>query len=171
MSFRTCAFWMGVCPWLRGTGIPLERPSLFRCLESMWTEWIHGVRILPQATEPGEWQSKRCYPMRISNLEMSFRFGGGLWSGCWWSLGASGLGRSASAKTGQATNRVVRSMVSTLLRGFLSAPSDTPRNSAGTLDRTKWLQGAPVCLKPAMPISDWPLEAPRIAGRVAPMPT
>jgi mono/diheme cytochrome c family protein len=42
----------------------------------------------------------------------------------------------------------------------------TPRNSSGTPDRTKWLQGAPVWLKPAMPVTDWPLEAPRIAGLV-----
>ena len=32
----------------------------------------------------------------------------------------------------------------------------TPRNSSGAADHTKWLQGAPVWLKPAMPVTDWP---------------
>ena len=40
----------------------------------------------------------------------------------------------------------------------------TPRAGDGAPDRMKWLQGAPLWLKPAMPIGDWPLEAPRIAG-------
>lgn len=40
----------------------------------------------------------------------------------------------------------------------------TPRNSAGDLERSQWLEGAPVWLLPARPIGDWPLQAPRIAG-------
>ncbi len=40
----------------------------------------------------------------------------------------------------------------------------TPRTSSGAPDRMKWLQGAPLWLTPAIPIRDWPLEAPRIAG-------
>ena len=40
----------------------------------------------------------------------------------------------------------------------------TPRTSTGEYDRTKWLEGAPVRWKPADPSSDWPLQAPRIAG-------
>jgi mono/diheme cytochrome c family protein len=40
----------------------------------------------------------------------------------------------------------------------------TPRNSAGEYDRAKTLEGAPVWLQPAEPNSDWPLQAPRIAG-------
>jgi mono/diheme cytochrome c family protein len=46
------------------------------------------------------------------------------------------------------------------------AQCHTPRDNSGALDRTKWLQGAPVWLKPAIPVGDWPLEAPRIAGLV-----
>ena len=42
----------------------------------------------------------------------------------------------------------------------------TPRTSAGAPDTTKWLQGAPLWLKPATPIADWPLNAPRLAGLV-----
>jgi mono/diheme cytochrome c family protein len=40
----------------------------------------------------------------------------------------------------------------------------TPRDSSGTPDRTKWLQGAPVWLKTAEPVENWPLQAPRIGG-------
>src|SRR3984957_10027856 len=40
----------------------------------------------------------------------------------------------------------------------------TPRDSSGAPDRTKWLQGAPVWLKSAEPVENWPLQAPRIAG-------
>ena len=42
----------------------------------------------------------------------------------------------------------------------------TPHNSPTSLDRMKWLQGAALWFKPAMPAGDWPLEAPRIAGIV-----
>ena len=40
----------------------------------------------------------------------------------------------------------------------------TPRDSNGNLDRTRWLQGAPVPWLPAKPDSNWPLSAPRIGG-------
>lgn len=40
----------------------------------------------------------------------------------------------------------------------------TPRDSNGSLDRTHWLQGAPVIWTPSQPDSNWPLKAPRIAG-------
>ncbi len=40
----------------------------------------------------------------------------------------------------------------------------TPRDSNGVPDRSRWLQGAPVWLKSAEPVEDWPLQAPRIAG-------
>jgi mono/diheme cytochrome c family protein len=40
----------------------------------------------------------------------------------------------------------------------------TPRDSSGAPDRTRWLQGAPVWLKSAEPVENWPLQAPRIAG-------
>jgi len=40
----------------------------------------------------------------------------------------------------------------------------TPRDSNGNLDRTRWLQGAPVPWLPAKPDSNWPLNAPRIGG-------
>ena len=40
----------------------------------------------------------------------------------------------------------------------------TPRNGAGDLERGQWLEGAPLWLLPARPMTDWPLQAPRIAG-------
>ena len=40
----------------------------------------------------------------------------------------------------------------------------TPRDSSGNLDRSRWLEGAPLWLQPADPVPGWPLQAPRIAG-------
>jgi mono/diheme cytochrome c family protein len=40
----------------------------------------------------------------------------------------------------------------------------TPMNSAGEAERSKTLEGAPVWLQSAEPNSDWPLQAPRLAG-------
>ncbi len=41
----------------------------------------------------------------------------------------------------------------------------TPHNSAGAQDRGHYLEGAPLWLNPTMPITDWPLRAPRLAGQ------
>jgi mono/diheme cytochrome c family protein len=40
----------------------------------------------------------------------------------------------------------------------------TPRLPDGTLDRSRWLAGASVPYLPARPMSDWPINAPRLAG-------
>ena len=40
----------------------------------------------------------------------------------------------------------------------------TPRDSSGNLDRSRWLEGTPLWIQPSVPVSDWPLQAPRIAG-------
>jgi mono/diheme cytochrome c family protein len=40
----------------------------------------------------------------------------------------------------------------------------TPRRSDGQLDRSRWLMGASVPYLPAQPTSDWPINAPRLAG-------
>lgn len=40
----------------------------------------------------------------------------------------------------------------------------TPRDANGNLDRTRWLQGAPVPWMPAKADANWPLSAPRIGG-------
>ncbi len=41
----------------------------------------------------------------------------------------------------------------------------TPRFANGELDRNRWLAGASVPYLPAQPTSNWPIQAPRIAGR------
>jgi mono/diheme cytochrome c family protein len=40
----------------------------------------------------------------------------------------------------------------------------TPRKPDGELDRSRWLAGASVPYLSAYPTSDWPLQAPRLAG-------
>jgi len=40
----------------------------------------------------------------------------------------------------------------------------TPRTADGTLDRSRWLQGAPVWFKSLQPTSDWAYSAPPLAG-------
>jgi mono/diheme cytochrome c family protein len=40
----------------------------------------------------------------------------------------------------------------------------TPRDAQGNLDRNRWLEGAALWLQSAQPTSNWPLQAPRIAG-------
>jgi mono/diheme cytochrome c family protein len=40
----------------------------------------------------------------------------------------------------------------------------TPRNGDGTIDRNKWLAGAPVFYEPAQNVPGWAISAPRIAG-------
>ncbi len=40
----------------------------------------------------------------------------------------------------------------------------TPRRQDGTLDRDRWLGGAPVPVQPPSFVGAWALEAPRIAG-------
>jgi hypothetical protein len=40
----------------------------------------------------------------------------------------------------------------------------TPRDENGESDRTRWLEGAPVFLRPAQAVPGWPVVAPRLAG-------
>jgi|ERR1700733_4736448 len=43
----------------------------------------------------------------------------------------------------------------------------TPRDGAGNLDRSRWLQGGPLWYQPANPVPDWPLQVPRIGGSIS----
>jgi mono/diheme cytochrome c family protein len=43
----------------------------------------------------------------------------------------------------------------------------TPRDGAGNLDRSRWLQGGPLWYQPAHPVPDWPLQVPRIGGSIS----
>lgn len=40
----------------------------------------------------------------------------------------------------------------------------TPRRTDGQLDRSRWLMGASVPYLPAQPATNWPINAPRLAG-------
>ena len=40
----------------------------------------------------------------------------------------------------------------------------TPHLASGAIDSAHYLEGAPLWLNPTMPISDWPLRAPRLTG-------
>ncbi len=40
----------------------------------------------------------------------------------------------------------------------------TPRNNYGELDRTRWLQGAPIWFQPINPLPNWAYAAPALAG-------
>ena len=44
------------------------------------------------------------------------------------------------------------------------ADCHTPRDKNGELDRTRWLQGAPVFFQPAQAVPGWAIVAPRLAG-------
>ncbi|MFZ0804815.1 MAG: cytochrome c [Candidatus Sulfotelmatobacter sp.] len=44
------------------------------------------------------------------------------------------------------------------------AQCHTPRDSQGVADRSKPLEGAAVWLQSAIPVVNWPLQAPRLAG-------
>ncbi|MGA2200923.1 MAG: c-type cytochrome [Terriglobales bacterium] len=67
------------------------------------------------------------------------------------------------SKTASAAPNVARGKY--LVEGVaMCGQCHTPRDSHGNLDRTRWLQGAPVPWLPAKPDSDWPLNAPRIGG-------
>ncbi|HET9400717.1 MAG TPA: hypothetical protein VFO34_07180 [Candidatus Acidoferrales bacterium] len=40
----------------------------------------------------------------------------------------------------------------------------TPHNPDGSLDRTRWLAGSPIWIRPTQPISGWADRAPALAG-------
>ncbi len=40
----------------------------------------------------------------------------------------------------------------------------TPRDAQGELDRSRWLQGAPMWFQPVHPMPNWAYLAPRLAG-------
>jgi len=74
-------------------------------------------------------------------------------------------GEQGSKSGGLDTNAVARGKY--IVDGVaMCTQCHTPRTNSGTLDTTQWLQGAPLWLNPAKPVSDWPLKAPRLAGLI-----
>lgn len=69
-----------------------------------------------------------------------------------------------SADTGKGGGDVARGKY--LVEGVaMCGECHTPRDSNGGLDRSRWLQGAPILWVPANAAgSNWPLTAPRIGG-------
>jgi mono/diheme cytochrome c family protein len=76
----------------------------------------------------------------------------------------NGQGRqSSAADTGKSGGDVARGKY--LVEGVaMCGECHTPRNSSGGVDRSRWLQGAPVRWAPVEGASNWPLIAPRIGG-------
>ncbi|HEY4902351.1 MAG TPA: cytochrome c [Candidatus Sulfotelmatobacter sp.] len=55
-----------------------------------------------------------------------------------------------------------------LLEGVaMCSQCHTPRDSAGNLDHSRWLQGGALWYQPANPVPDWPQQVPRIGGTVS----
>ena len=75
-----------------------------------------------------------------------------------------GQGRqSSAAEAGKGSGDVARGKY--LVEGVaMCGECHTPRNSSGGLDRSRWLQGAPMQWGPAGGGPNWPLTAPRIGG-------
>jgi mono/diheme cytochrome c family protein len=76
-----------------------------------------------------------------------------------------GQGRkSQTADAGKSGGEVARGKY--LVEGVaMCGECHTPRDSNGNLDRSRWLQGAPIRWVPAdAPTTNWPLTAPRIGG-------
>jgi mono/diheme cytochrome c family protein len=79
-----------------------------------------------------------------------------------------GYGQNARPAAGKAPSRGSENAVARgkyIVEGVARCGQcHTPRDAAGRPDESHRLEGAPVWLKPAQPVADWPLEAPRIAG-------
>ena len=80
-------------------------------------------------------------------------------------VGHSGFGQNKTAASGSRMNEGSATRGEYLVNNVaVCGQCHTPRNSVGALDRSKWLEGAPLWLTSAEPVENWPLQAPRIAG-------
>jgi mono/diheme cytochrome c family protein len=115
-----------------------------------------------------------------TGVKMEIRLNGGSTLGSWITrllvvillciVGGSHLARAQETKHGKKAAEASR-QADLIVRGKyivegVAACGDchTPRNEKGELDRSRWLEGAPVFLQPAQRVSGWPLVAPRLAG-------
>ncbi len=80
----------------------------------------------------------------------------------------SGWSQNSPAKSGPATSAGNADLVRRgqyIVEGVaLCSQCHTPRDAQGRMDRSKWLEGGSLWLRPTQPIQNWPQQAPRIAG-------
>jgi mono/diheme cytochrome c family protein len=79
--------------------------------------------------------------------------------------------RPSGGSGGGAAPRTTAAEAATIARGpyivndvALCWRCHTPLDAAGSPDRTRWLMGAPVRIRPSVPTDAWALIAPRLAG-------
>ena len=80
----------------------------------------------------------------------------------------SGWSQNSGEKTSWATSADNASLVRRgkyIVEGVaVCSQCHTPKDSKGRPDRSKWLEGGSLWLRPTQPLQDWPEQAPRIAG-------
>lgn len=73
--------------------------------------------------------------------------------------------RPANSKTSQSEGESSVARGKYIVEGVaMCGLCHTRHDAAEGSGQSQWLQGAPVWLKPAQPMQDWPLQAPRLAG-------
>lgn len=82
---------------------------------------------------------------------------------CWLSSGAQEAKHAQSPANGKSVGLAERGKY--IVDGVaMCGQCHTPHTDAGEPDRSEWLAGGALWLKPGPPIADWPLKVPRIAG-------
>lgn len=86
-------------------------------------------------------------------------------------ISSFGSGQNASSKSSAKSAVTAHSSAADIARGKYIVEGlsrcgqcHTPRDSNGKPEQSELLEGAAVWLKPAEPVEEWPLKAPRIAG-------
>jgi mono/diheme cytochrome c family protein len=86
-------------------------------------------------------------------------------------IGNIGWAQSTKTKTAKTANPAGQQPSALVARGKYIVEGlsrcgqcHTPRDSNGNPEQNERLEGAAVWLKPAEPVEDWPLKAPRIGG-------
>lgn len=105
------------------------------------------------------WTTKRAFPVLFACASLL--------------IGISNIGsaQNTSSKHSASTAKAAEPSATLVARGKYIVEGlsrcgqcHTPRDSEGNPEQNELLEGAAVWLKPAEPIEDWPLKAPRIAG-------
>ena len=80
--------------------------------------------------------------------------------GLFWIVGAVALTRSVAQSRQSQVDRG-RYLVQEVAR---CGECHTPRDAQGQVDRSRWLQGAPMWFQPVHPMPNWAYLAPRLSG-------